>query len=132
MDGGLFRISRLDEAPAHEGPDELAEEPAYEREFPLDDDPLSIDTEPDVEEPVDAPVRSPEPPDWTPPPLGPPPPPPLLPPVAPPSSEPELPTEAMSAPLPLETDHDGLTGPGRGSRPRRRRPASPASRPRRT
>ena len=35
VDGGLFRISRLDEAPAHEGPDELAEEPAYEREFPL-------------------------------------------------------------------------------------------------
>ena len=35
MDGGLFRISRLDEAPAHEGPDEIVEEPAYEREFPL-------------------------------------------------------------------------------------------------
>ena len=111
VDGGLFRISRLDEAPAHEAPDELTEEPAYEREFPLDD-PLSIDTEPDVEEPADVPVRSPEPPDWTPPPLGPPPPPPLLPPVAPPPLEPELPTEAMSAPLPLETDHDGLTGTG--------------------
>ena len=35
VDGGLFRISRLDEAPAHEAPDEIAEEPAYEREFPL-------------------------------------------------------------------------------------------------
>ena len=43
VDGGLFRISRLDEAPAHEGPDELAEEPAYEHEFPLyADDPLGM------------------------------------------------------------------------------------------
>ena len=51
MDGGLFRISRLDEAPAHEGPDELAREPAYEREFPLDEnDPLGIDTQPDLDD----------------------------------------------------------------------------------
>ena len=129
VDGGLFRISRLDEAPAHEGPDELAQEPAYEREFPLEDDPLSIDTEPDVEEPVDAPVRSPEPPDWTPPPLGPPPPPPLLPPVAPQASEPELPTEAMSAPLPLETDHDGLTSTGAWEPPPSAPPGIPGQPP---
>lgn len=121
VDGGLFRISRLDEAPAHEGPDELAEEPAYEREFPLDDDPLGIATEPDVEEadveePVDGPVRSPEPPAWTPPP-----PPPILPPVAPPSLEPEPPTEAMSPPPPLESDHDGLTVTGAWEPP----PAAP-------
>jgi hypothetical protein len=69
VDGGLFRISRLDESPAHEGPDELGEEPAYEREFPLPDD---------TEEDDVPPARSPEPPDWTPtpPPTRPPPPPP--------------------------------------------------------
>lgn len=124
VDGGLFRISRLDEAPAHEGPDELVEEPAYEREFPLGvvaepeveaPEPEAPEEEPDdeAEELLEAPLlRSPEPPDWTPPPPGPPPAPPILSPVAPPSLEPELPTEAMSAPLPLETDHDGLTRTG--------------------
>jgi hypothetical protein len=119
VDGGLFRISRLDEAPAHEGPDELVEEPVYEREFPLGevDEPedQAPEEEPDDEtdEPLEEPLlRSPEPPSWTPPPLGPPPPPPLLPPVTLPSLEPEPPTEAMSAPLPQETDHDGLTRTG--------------------
>jgi hypothetical protein len=93
VDGGLFRISRLDEAPAHEAPDELHEEPAYEREFPL---PVEEDEEDLGDEPI-PPARSPEPPDWTPaPPL---PPPPVLP-----------PTEAVS--LPPETDHDGLTVTG--------------------
>jgi hypothetical protein len=83
VDGGLFRMSRLDEGPPYEPSDELEEEPAYEREFPLDED-----------EPV-AMMRSPEPPSWTPePPL------------------PQPPTEAMPAPEPLETDHDGLTVTG--------------------
>jgi len=99
VDGGLFRISRLDEAPAHEAPDELHEEPAYEREFPLPVDD-SDDGEDYGDEPI-PPVRSPEPPDWTPTP----------PPVAPPRPPvPESPpTEAMASP---ETDHDGLTVTG--------------------
>ena len=59
VDGGLFRIARLDEAPAHEGPDEDGEAPAYEQEFPLGEDsldedppgedPLNVDTEPDLD-----------------------------------------------------------------------------------
>jgi len=111
VDGGLFRISRLDEAPAHEGPDELGAEPAYELEFPLDEnDPLGIDTDPDLDDDYDdeydeepgLPVRSPEPPSWTPAPPGPPPPP-LVPPV-----DPQPPTEAIPAPS-AATDHDGLT-----------------------
>ena len=55
VDGGLVRLSRLDESPAHEGSDELTEVPAYEHEFPLDDDLIE-----------EAPVRSPEPPSWIP------------------------------------------------------------------
>ena len=111
VDGGLFRISRLDEAPAHEGPDELGAEPAYELEFPLDEnDPLGIDTDPGLDDDYDdeydeepgLPVRSPEPPSWTPAPPGPPPPP-LVPPV-----DPQPPTEAIPAPS-AATDHDGLT-----------------------
>jgi hypothetical protein len=98
VDGGLFRISRLDEAPAHEGPDELAEEPAYEREFPLGRDPNFDDVVADhdeqwddVEDPLSAQmVRSPEPPSWTPAPPGPPPPPPI-------------------PPMLRDPDHDGLT-----------------------
>jgi len=119
VDGGLFRISRLDEAPAHEGPDELDDEPAYEREFPLDeDDPLGVDTEPDVEEDLEeqeeydeAPVRSPEPPSWTPPP-------PSLP-----------PTEAMVAPPADETDHDGLTVTGAWEPPPAEPPGIPGQPP---
>jgi hypothetical protein len=100
VDGGLFRISRLDEAPAHEGPDEIAEEPAYEREFPLTDDVTDEDEREDYyAEPI-PPARSPEPPDWTPTPPSAPPPPPVLP-----------PTEAVALP-PGETDHDGLTVTG--------------------
>jgi hypothetical protein len=124
VDGGLFRISRLDEAPAHEGPDELGDEPAYEQEFPLDhDDPLGMgtapdeeeyDEEPEVEEPAPV-VRSPEPPSWTPAPPGPPPPP-LIPPA-----DPQPPTEAMPTPSPVETDHDGLTIAGAWEPP----PAAP-------
>lgn len=95
VDGGLFRISRLDEAPAHEGPDEIGSEPAYEREFPLPAD--ADDHEDDVDhgaEPI-PPARSPEPPDWIPTPPVPVPPPPVeAPPAAP------------------ETDHDGLTVTG--------------------
>jgi FHA domain-containing protein len=99
VDGGLFRISRLDEAPAHEGPDELHEEPAYEREFPLPGD-ADDEVEDYGEEPI-PPVRSPQPPDWTPSPPAPPrPPPPVLP-----------PTEAVLLP-PAESDHDGLTVTG--------------------
>ncbi len=104
VDGGLFRISRLDESPAHEGPDELGSEPAYEREFPLEDH--DDEAEPHAEE---VPVRSPEPPDWTPappplPPVGPPtlPPPPPAPPVLPPMPD-APPTEAYVLP---ETDPD--------------------------
>jgi hypothetical protein len=101
VDGGLFRISRLDEAPAHEGPDEVAEEPAYVREFPL------AGGEPEEEHEVVAPVRSPEPPAWIPePPTLPPPPPPA--PVLPP-----MPDGPLTAPMPeatvTEYDHDGLT-----------------------
>jgi hypothetical protein len=123
VDGGLFRISRLDEAPAHEGPDELGAEPAYELEFPLDEnDPLGIDTDPDLDDDYDdeydeepgLPVRSPEPPSWTPAPPGPPPPP-LVPPV-----DPQPPTEAIPAP-PAATDHDGLTVTGAWEPP----PAAP-------
>jgi hypothetical protein len=102
VDGGLFRISRLDEAPAHEGPDEVAEEPAYVREFPL-----LAEGEPDEEHEVVAPIRSPEPPAWIPePPTLPPPPPPA--PVLPP-----MPDGPLTAPMPeasvTEYDHDGLT-----------------------
>jgi len=110
VDGGLFRISRLDETPAHEGPDELSEVPAYEAEFPLDEnDPLGIDLIPgfgyddDADEPA-APVRSPEPPSWTPAPVGPPPPPPPIPPPPPPIDSGHAPLEPAD-----ETDHDGLT-----------------------
>jgi FHA domain len=117
VDGGLFRISRLDEAPAHEGPDEIAEEPAYVREFPLDDeaDDAGADEDDQVEdyggEPI-PPVRSPEPPDWIPaPPVAPPTPPaPPAPPVLPPVPD-APPTEAMVGP-PADTDHDGLTVTG--------------------
>ncbi len=70
-----------------QGPDELAEEPAYEREFPLlaAEAPAETDADDEYEEEYDevAPVRSPEPPAWTPePPTLPPPPPPA--PVLPP------------------------------------------------
>jgi hypothetical protein len=100
VDGGLFRISRLDEAPAHEGPDEVAEEPAYVREFPL----LA---EPEEEHEVVAPVRSPEPPAWIPEP-------PTLPPRPPPAPVlPPMPDGPLTAPMPeasvTEYDHDGLT-----------------------
>ncbi len=63
VDGGLFRIARLDEGPVHVGPDETTEEPAYEQEFPLvevdEADPLGIDTEPDVAEAEDEVVEEP-------------------------------------------------------------------------
>jgi hypothetical protein len=129
VDGGLFRISRLDEAPAHEGPDELTVEPAYEREFPLDAaDPLGIDTDPEIDE-VDevdgeedhaaSMVRSPEPPSWTPAPPGPPPPPPIV----------QPPTEAMPAPPPPETDHDGLTVTGAWEPPAAQPPGIPGQPP---
>jgi len=121
VDGGLFRISRLDESPAHEGPDELAEEPAYEHEFPLGEDEEYDDQEPDDEKPV----RSPTPPDWVPaPPVPAPtlPPPPVAPPVlppmpsAPPPALPPMPdappTEAYLPPAVDETDHDGDTQTG--------------------
>jgi hypothetical protein len=95
VDGGLFRISRLDEAPAHEGPDEIHEEPAYEREFPLPGDDVEVDDH--GAEPI-PPARSPEPPDWIP-----------APPLPPPAEAP--PTEAIAPPSPA-TDHDGLTVTG--------------------
>ncbi len=122
VDGGLFRISRLDEAPAHEGPDELVEEPAYEREFPI-----GVESEaPEEEKP---PARSAEPPDWTPAPPGPPPPPPILPPIVPESLEPEPPTEAMAAPPPLESDHDGQTRTGAWEPPPAEPPGIPGQPP---
>lgn len=149
VDGGLFRISRLDEAPAHEGPDELAEEPAYEREFPLGDiGETEVESEDDfgaeefaaeelaAEEYADEPVRSPEPPDWIPappvpaaPPTLPPPPPapPILPPMPPMPGQP--PTEAMLDPLGLETDHDGLTVTGAWQPPPAEPPGIPGQPP---
>jgi hypothetical protein len=119
VDGGLFRISRLDEAPAHTGPDEIAEEPAYEREFPLlaGEAPAETD-EDDYEEEYDevAPVRSPEPPAWTPePPTLPPPPPPA--PVLPPMPD---------SPF---TDHDGLTVGGGWEPPPAEPPGIPGQPP---
>ncbi len=112
VDGGLFRISRLDEAPAHEGPDELEEEPAYEREFPLDPaDPLGMEQAPMA--------RSPEPPSWTPGPPGSPLPPPIdLP-----------PTEAIPAPPAPESDHDGLTVTGAWEPPPAEPPGIPGQPP---
>ena len=107
VDGGLFRISRLDESPAHESPDELAAEPAYEQEFPLGEAALDEAGEPyedydvqvDAGEDAAAAVRSPEPPDWIPAP-------PVLPPV--PGPAPVL----APMPGPQQTDHDGLTVTG--------------------
>jgi hypothetical protein len=119
VDGGLFRISRLDEAPAHEGADELAEVPAYEDEFPLgqdagaDDEGYYLDGEPAAEGAL--PARSPEPPDWIPappavPPIGPP----VLPPMpgAPPTELfPEVPGE-LPAEDAEDADDDGDTRTG--------------------
>jgi hypothetical protein len=131
VDGGLFRISRLDEAPAHEGPDEIADEPAYEREFPLASAALAEDEdgEDSAEEydNDDGAVRSPEPPDWIPaPPTLPPPPPP--PPVLQPMPD-APPTEPMlDGPLP-ETDHDGLTVMGAWQPPPAEPPGIPGQPP---
>jgi hypothetical protein len=133
VDGGLFRISRLDEAPAHDGPDEIAEEPAYEREFPLPGEELVEEEDEDVAdeyavgEPEEGAVRSPEPPDWIPePPTLPPPPP--LPPVLQPMPD-APPTEAMpEGPLP-ETDHDGLTVMGAWEPPPAEPPGIPGQPP---
>jgi len=104
VDGGLFRISRLDESPAHEAPDELVAEPAYEHEFPLDEHEDEAE-DPHDEAPVEemAVARSPEPPDWIPAP-------PVLPPVLPPVPGPA----PVLTPMPGvgETDHDGLTVTG--------------------
>ncbi len=125
VDGGLFRISRLDEAPTHEGPDEIVEEPAYEREFPLGGDETDG---PGHEEFVEEPVRSPEPPAWTPPPppiLPPPPPPaPVLPPM------PDVPTTgAMVEPASTDPDHDGLTVTGAWQPPPAEPPGIPGQPP---
>lgn len=103
VDGGLFRLSRLEENPAHEGADELGEEPAYETEFPLEDE-VVPEPEPFVE-------RSPEPPAWTPAPPAPsaPPPPP---------------------PLPvLDLDHDGETQTGAWAPPPAATPGIPGQEP---
>ncbi len=141
VDGGLFRISRLDEAPAHEGPDEIVEEPAYVREFPLPAEGIAETAEEDdtAWEPDDhaedkpeeqfedaAAVRSPEPPAWIPePPVLPPPPPPA--PVLPPMPEGPF-TEQMDAPLP-EYDHDGLTVAGAWQPPQVEPPGIPGQPP---
>ena len=122
VDGGLFRISRLDEAPAHTGPDELVEEPAYEREFPLlaAEAPAETDADDEYEEEYDevAPVRSPEPPAWTPePPTLPPPPPPA--PVLPP-----MPDSPFT-----DHDHDGLTVGGAWEPPPAEPPGIPGQPP---
>ena len=117
VDGGLFRISRLDEAPAHQAPDEILEEPAYEREFPLpvqgpDDDDAAGEHGDYAKAPGEsheqaAPVRSPEPPSWIPePPTLPPPPPPA--PVLQPMPESPLTAPMAEAPQ-ADLDHDGLT-----------------------
>jgi len=122
VDGGLFRISRLEESPAHEAPDELATEPAYEHEFPLREADLDEAGEPyadyDVkEEEAAAPaVRSPEPPDWIPAP-------PMLPPV--PGPAPVL----APMPSPPETDHDGHTVTGAWQPPPAAAPGIPGQPP---
>jgi hypothetical protein len=119
VDGGLFRISRLDEAPAHEGPDEIAEEPAYEREFPLPVDESGETDDHVADEPEEAVVaRSPEPPAWTPPPPTLPPPPPPAP-VMTPMPEPAVP----------EYDHDGLTVAGAWQPPPAEPPGIPGQPP---
>jgi hypothetical protein len=118
VDGGLFRISRLDEAPAHEGADEIVEVPAYEREFPLlgDDEPEEV-----------VGVRSPEPPAWIPePPRLPPPPPPA--PVLPPMPDGPFTAPMPEAPLP-EYDHDGLTMAGAWQPPPTEPPGIPGQPP---
>ena len=145
VDGGLFRISRLDEAPAHEGPDELGEEPAYEREFPLPAGPIAETPEPRTSprrrrrattappiaraaglEPAPPACRRPcrrpaaEPPLPPPPPAG-----------ARADARGRRPSRCPSGRRPT-TDHDGLTVAGAWEPPPRRRPASPASRPRPT
>ena len=128
VDGGLFRISRLDEAPAHEGPDEIAEEPAYEREFPLpaEDSPRRRDRG-RAEEVVAGPVagaagleaRAADPPP-------PPPPAPVLPP---------MPDGPFTAPMPEtpvptpEYDHDGLTVAGAWEPPPAEPPGIPGQPP---
>ena len=130
VDGGLFRISRLDEAPAHEAPDEIAEEPAYEREFPLPAEDLAEADEPEAESEEVVPVRSPEPPAWKPePPTLPPPPPPA--PVLPP-----MPDGPFTAPMPEtpapetpEYDHDGLTVAGAWQPPPAEPPGIPGQPP---
>jgi hypothetical protein len=124
VDGGLFRISRLDEAPAHEGPDELADEPAYEREYPLgvdadldddhdeqwdDEDDAAGDAAGDMTDDIgddEAAVRSPEPPSWTP---------------APPAPVPAAPA--------VGTDHDGLTLGGAWEPPAAEPPGIPGQPP---
>lgn len=141
VDGGLFRISRLDEAPAHEGSNEIVEEPAYEREFPLpteglaetdeEDDAAGEDgdhAEDELEEKLEdvAAVRSPEPPAWIPePPTLPPPPPPA--PVLPPMPAGPF-TEPMDVPVP-EHDHDGLTVAGAWQPPQVEPPGIPGQPP---
>jgi hypothetical protein len=140
VDGGLFRISRLDEAPAHEAPDEIAEEPAYEREFPLfaeevaetdagdsDDDYDEQDEYAEGEPEEVVAVRSPEPPAWTPdPPTLPPPPPPA--PVLPPMPDAPLTAPMPEDPLP-DHDHDGLTVTGAWQPPPAEPPGIPGQPP---
>ena len=130
VDGGLFRISRLDEAPAHEGPDEIAEEPAYEREFPLPvaefaETDEAARSEEESEEVVA--VRSPEPPAWRPePPTLPPPPPPA--PVLPPMPDSPFTAPMHETPVP-EYDHDGLTVAGAWQPPPAEPPGIPGQPP---
>ena len=143
VDGGLFRISRLDEAPAHEGPGRDVEEPAYEREFPLPAEGLAEAHEEDDSagehddhEPERrarggtfedaAAVRSPEPPAWTPePPTLPPPPPP----AAGAAAHARRPAHrAAGQPRSPSTTTTGSPWPAPGSRRRSSRPASPGSR----
>jgi hypothetical protein len=139
VDGGLFRISALEEAPAHEGAPEYDPGPAAEEgehAWAEPELPEGSDVEP-PEDPVDAAEaepeepagldaifgRSPEPPSWTPePPIAPPAA--TAPPAAPtpepatpfawaaPTDQPE--TEAMT--VPPDTDPDDLTATGTWAR----------------
>ncbi len=143
VDGGLFRISRLDEAPAHEAPDEIAEEPAYEREFPLPADEVAeaAEAHPDddgtaeqdevydyvQEASEEEAVRSPEPPAWTPSPPTLPPPPPPAPVLMPMPDSP--PTSSMPEASVPEYDHDGLTVAGAWQPPPAEPPGIPGQPP---
>ena len=130
VDGGLFRISRLDEAPAHEAPDEIERGAGLRARVPArrpsrrTDDATTTTTRTSREVATGPVARAAGlDPDAA-----------ALPPPPPsrrccrrcPTRRPPSRCPRRSA---TETDHDGLTVTGPGSRRRRRRPASPGQPP---